>query len=106
MDRDFQKLEDAKITAEANELWLFQLWNKRKMQEAWNFNFIRRYDKCSNLIKVVRKRVFKYGHTSKVAYGNCTKLNKPITFIPNLCQLETQECFEHRRKDKFEHLNQ
>jgi len=30
-------------------------------------------------------------------YGNCLKLNKQISFIANTCQLETQECFEHRK---------
>lgn len=30
-------------------------------------------------------------------YGKCGKLNKPIVFIANTCQLETQDCFEHRR---------
>ena len=33
----------------------------------------------------------------RVCYGNCSKLNKPVSFIPNTCQLETQDCFEHRR---------
>ena len=29
-------------------------------------------------------------------YGNCEKFNKPMSFIPAICQMETQECFEHR----------
>ncbi len=32
-----------------------------------------------------------------INFGNCSKLIKPVSFIPNVCQLETQECFEHRR---------
>ena len=31
-------------------------------------------------------------------YGFCKKFDlKPIEFIPATCQLETQECFEHRK---------
>lgn len=30
-------------------------------------------------------------------YGNCTKFNKPVSFIPNTCMLENQKCFQHRR---------
>lgn len=30
-------------------------------------------------------------------YGNCSKLNKPVSFIPNTLQLNTQECFKHRK---------
>jgi len=33
-----------------------------------------------------------------INYGDCTKFNKAVSFIPNTCQLETQDCFEHRRK--------
>ena len=30
-------------------------------------------------------------------FGHCSKFDKPVSFIPVTCQLETQECFEHRR---------
>lgn len=30
-------------------------------------------------------------------YGHCLKLDKAISFIPNTCQIETQNCFKHRR---------
>lgn len=33
----------------------------------------------------------------RINYGNCEKFNKPVSFIPNTCQIDTQECFEHRR---------
>lgn len=32
-----------------------------------------------------------------INYGQCSKLNKSISFIPETCQLHTQECFEHRK---------
>lgn len=32
-----------------------------------------------------------------INFGNCNKLSKSVTFIPNTCQHETQKCFEHRR---------
>jgi len=34
----------------------------------------------------------------RINYGRCEKFKKNVSFIPNVCQLETQECFEHRRK--------
>jgi len=33
----------------------------------------------------------------RIQYGKCNKLKKAVTFIPNVCQLDTQDCFEHRR---------
>ena len=36
------------------------------------------------------------GH--RVNYGDCSKLNKPVSFLPNTLQMDTQECFKHRRE--------
>lgn len=33
----------------------------------------------------------------RIHYGACDKLNKEVSFIPNTCQLDTQDCFRHRR---------
>ena len=31
------------------------------------------------------------------AYGNCNKFSKPVSFLPGTLQMNTQECFTHRR---------
>lgn len=33
----------------------------------------------------------------RINYGHCQKLFKQVSFIPNICQIETQLCFQHRR---------
>jgi uncharacterized protein with PIN domain len=33
-------------------------------------------------------------------FGNCQKFNKPVSFIPNVCQLNTQTCFKHRKNNQ------
>lgn len=33
-----------------------------------------------------------------INYGKCLKFNKQVSFIPNVCQIETQVCFKHRRE--------
>lgn len=38
------------------------------------------------------------GLMDRLNYGNCTKLNKPVSFISETCQIETQKCFEHRKQ--------
>lgn len=30
-------------------------------------------------------------------YGQCTRFNKEVSFLPNTCQIETQLCFKHRK---------
>jgi len=37
------------------------------------------------------------GQMDRLAFGNCIKFNKPVSFIPTTCQLETQHCFVHRK---------
>lgn len=37
------------------------------------------------------------GLMDKLNFGHCTKFDKGVSFIPVTCQLETQECFEHRK---------
>jgi hypothetical protein len=34
---------------------------------------------------------------NSINYGKCNKFNKPVSFIPETCQLDTQHCFEHRK---------
>lgn len=38
------------------------------------------------------------GLMDRLSYGNCSHFNKPVTFIPNTCQLDTQQCFKHRKE--------
>ena len=33
-----------------------------------------------------------------INYGRCQKLDKDVQFIPNMCQIDTQVCFEHRNE--------
>lgn len=44
-----------------------------------------------------------YGYGKNVAhrinYGHCLKLGKSVSFIPNTLQLETQDCFVHRKEN-------
>jgi len=35
--------------------------------------------------------------TALIHYGRCDKLDKEVSFLPNILQLETQSCFTHRR---------
>lgn len=59
---------------------------------------------CKHMIRDIEKRKsFDYLHegqinaSCRINYGRCENLNKDVSFIPNICQLETQDCFIHRR---------
>lgn len=59
--------------------------------------------KFEYLMKEAKKMrfVFDKSHAS-INFGDCTKLNKEVTFLSNVMQLDTQECFEHR----IDHLDE
>lgn len=35
----------------------------------------------------------------RIHYGFCQTFNKSVTFLPNICQIDTQKCFKHRNDD-------
>ena len=37
------------------------------------------------------------GLMDRLTFGVCRKFEKPVSFIPETCQLETQTCFKHRK---------
>lgn len=49
------------------------------------------------------------GLMDDLQFGECNKLNKYVSFIPNICQLETQKCFQHRKLNDpnlFSHMHE
>lgn len=36
-------------------------------------------------------------NANRLHYGYCKNLNKNVSFLPNICQIETQNCFKHRK---------
>lgn len=50
-------------------------------------------------LRKANKMTFQFDREAQINYGDCDKLNKAVSFIPNICQIETQECFENRRNE-------
>jgi hypothetical protein len=52
----------------------------------------------NSMLSIANKMKYQAEKTSNINYGFCSKKNnKPITFLPCVCMIENQECFEHRR---------
>ena len=50
------------------------------------------------LIKEAEDMRFQFDRKeAAIQYGTCEFLNKPISFLPNTLQIETQKCFKHRK---------
>ena len=55
-------------------------------------------EKWDNLLTEAEKMKFQFDKKEAyINYGNCSKFNKAVHFIPNTIQLDTQDCFKHRR---------
>lgn len=55
------------------------------------------FDRKIKLGLIRKNAPFQFKQNGLINYGRCIKLNKDVTFIPNQCQPETQDCFKHRR---------
>jgi hypothetical protein len=66
---------------------------------------------CWHLTRNLAKyKEFDYLYTNKkgqvtspshrINYGFCNSQNKDVSFIPNVCQIENQKCFLHRKEKK------
>lgn len=53
--------------------------------------------KGQTLLKEAGLMKFQHENTSYINYGTCMAFNKEVSFIPNTLQLETQQCFIHRK---------
>lgn len=53
---------------------------------------------CKFMVRDLNKPPRK-GMQNPINYGNCSKFNKPVTFIPAICQPDTQHCFKHRKDE-------
>lgn len=49
------------------------------------------------LLAIANKMRFIFDRQHLLTYGVCNKFDKTISFIPAICQLETQDCFVHRK---------
>lgn len=77
MDRDFETQK--KWQSFHRELQLKEFEHKKRIEE----------------IRTNAK--FQFDKSGLLQYGKCLKLRKGISFIPNTCQIETQQCFKHRK---------
>lgn len=52
---------------------------------------------CEGLLRKAVKMQFQFDRDGLINYGNCNKFNKQVSFLPQTCQIATQQCFVHRK---------
>jgi hypothetical protein len=87
---------------EKHRQWAFDYFTtmKNKMIEKakWWKDVKGDLEKWNDLLTESEKMIFQFDKKAvSVNYGSCSKFNKPVSFIPNTCQPDTQYCFENRK---------
>lgn len=94
-------MEQYKESLEKHQTWqfsAFELKKKRLIEKSEEWANKGEFDKAKSLFEEAESMRFIFDKSySLINYGHCQKFNKPVSFIPNTCQLETQNCFTHRR---------
>lgn len=102
--RDFDKYNQS---IEQHRKWqqdYFNIIKKNLLDKAdwWQDKSNIKYDfeKGERVRKEADKLRFEFTKKSiSISYGKCSKQQcKPISFIPSILQLDTQECFVHRKE--------
>jgi hypothetical protein len=74
----------------------FEDFEKRKAKAITDAEAIEDEGSRKALLYKANKMRFHFEKIKLINYGYCTKFDKPVTFLPNICQIETQRCFVHR----------
>ena len=98
MVRDVEKFKES---LEKHNKWQLDYFNSIKNNLIAKANYWKskgEYTKRDLLMEEAGKMKFQFDKsTAMINFGQCSEFDKPVTFIPNVCQLDTQQCFEHRR---------
>jgi len=101
MNRDIDKYKKWEIWHRSQAEKQYYQDKGKAICEAWSL-----FDKSESeiderhakgMLRVAMKMKFQFDKSCLIQYGKCEKLNKSISFLPNTCQIETQNCFKHRR---------
>jgi len=99
MQRDIEKFKKSQEHHLKMQSDYFQTL-KNKVIEKANFWRYKKGDleKWSDIAMEADRMKFQFDKSAAmINFGKCTKLDKEVQFIPNTCQLDTQECFKHRK---------
>lgn len=97
MERDFATLCHAQKDNRDYYAWSYRkrranMWSRAKQALAAGNQ--KRHD---DILKLRTELRLDTSYKSGLYFGVCRKFEKPISFIPNIFQFETQRCFENRK---------
>jgi len=101
MVRDLEKYQKWEDWHRALALSDFTRRKNKEVKDAYDYLKIAVTDQevrtAKGMIRVAEKMTFQFEKKGLSQYGRCSKFNKEVSFIPMHCQIETQDCFVHRK---------
>jgi hypothetical protein len=98
MNRDFDKFKKSLEDHHRWQLDYFTIIKSKLIEKAKEWKKKGEMDKHDYIMKEASEMRFQFDKSeASINYGDCSKLNKPVSFIPNVCQPDTQHCFIHRK---------
>lgn len=98
MVRDFKRFNES---LELHRKWQLDYFNtiKKKLIDRAEWHKARGdQGTCNQLISEAMSMNFQFNRNEAlINYGKCCKFNKDVSFIPGVLQLDTQQCFIHRK---------
>ena len=102
MTRNQEKFKESLNNHEKWQKNFFESMKRKRIEKAEEWEKKKEFEKAEVIRKEVSLMRFQFNKSEcKINFGTCTKFNKEVTFIPNLCQLDTVECFIHRKDFKL-----
>lgn len=98
MERDQKRFKESLEDHKRWQLDYFNVIKNNLLKKADWWKEKKEFEKAESVRIQADKMHFQFNKKeATINYGYCTSLNKKISFIPNVCQLDTQNCFKHRR---------
>lgn len=101
MTRDLEKYKVQEEWHRAIDLKVFEAEKAKAISDANGAILYAKNDgdlrSAKGLLRVAERMYFQFQKKGIIQHGRCEKFNKDVQFIPNHCQIETQQCFQHRR---------
>lgn len=98
MIRNLEKFQES---VNLHRQWQFDHYNTIRNKLIFNIEEAKRFGDNNRLATLefeLSRMRFQFDKSQcRINFGHCNKFAKDVTFIPGVCQLETQECFKHRR---------
>ena len=99
--RDFDAYNQSK---ELHKKWQLQDFESKKNRISKLIKEKKDNDNDLKVVKELENRLSKLKFqfdksTCIINYGKCSKLQKSVSFIPNVCMIENQKCFKHRSEN-------